>query len=117
MDYWGPKGMLAPSDIIGGRGLAPWPPSSYAYDQYKRENGPKLSQIQLCLQLRDLFCQVLKNEFKIGVVNDPSVFEPLKFTDAAQTQPINMLMQYKLSKWPMPKVSQSHRQKNLTRTL
>ena len=85
MDYWGPKGMLAPLRYYWGEGAGPLTPSSYAYDQYKRENRPKLSQIQLCLQLWDLFCQGLKNEFKIGVVNDPSVFEPLKFTDAAQT--------------------------------
>ena len=81
----GQKVCWPPSDIIGGEGAGPLTPSSYAYDQYKRENRPKLSQIQLCLQLWDLFCQGLKNEFKIGVVNDPSVFEPLKFTDAAQT--------------------------------
>ena len=27
----------------------------------------------------NIFCQELKNEFEIAVVNEPSVFEPLKF--------------------------------------
>ena len=43
--------------------------------QYKKENHPKLSQI--CSY--GIFSNGLINEFKIAVVNEPSVFEPLKF--------------------------------------
>ena len=42
--------------------------------QYKKENRPKLSQ--LCSF--GLFPKGLKNEFKTAMVNEPSVFEPLK---------------------------------------
>ena len=31
------------------------------------------------MQLWDFFSKGLQNEFEIGVVNEPSVFEPLKF--------------------------------------
>ena len=41
----------------------------------KKENHPKLSQI--CSY--GSFSKVLKNEFETAVVNEPSVFEPLKF--------------------------------------
>ena len=41
----------------------------------KKENHPKLSQI--CIGR--VFSQGLKNEFETAVVNEPSVFEPLKF--------------------------------------
>ena len=41
----------------------------------KRENHPKLSKI--CSQV--IFSKGLKNEFKAAVVNEPSVYEPLKF--------------------------------------
>ena len=43
--------------------------------QYTKENHPKLSQI--CSYGK--FSKRLKNEFETGVVNKPSVFEPLKF--------------------------------------
>ena len=41
--------------------------------QYKKENHLKLS-----LSYGNLF-KGLKNEFKIAMVNEPSVFKPLKF--------------------------------------
>ena len=41
----------------------------------KKVNHPKLSQICSC----GIFSKGLKNKFKTAVVNDPSVFEPLKF--------------------------------------
>ena len=47
--------------------------------QYKKENHPKLSQIQSCLLLWDFYCKGLKNEFEIALANEPSVFEPLQF--------------------------------------
>ena len=40
----------------------------------KRENQPKLSQIYSYV----VFSKGLKDEFDTAVVNDPSVFEPLK---------------------------------------
>ena len=43
--------------------------------QYKIENRPKLTQI--CSY--GIFSKGLKNEFETAVVNEPSVFEPLKF--------------------------------------
>ena len=49
--------------------------TQYTIAQYKRENDPKLSQIcnyRIC-------SKGLKKEFKTAVVNEPSVFEPLKF--------------------------------------
>ena len=42
--------------------------------QYKEENHPKLSQISSY----EIFPKGLKNEFETAVVNEPSVFEPLK---------------------------------------
>ena len=42
---------------------------------YKKENGPKLSKI--CCD--GIFSKGLKNEFETAMVNEPSVFEPLKF--------------------------------------
>ena len=41
----------------------------------RKENHPKLSQI--CMGL--IFSKGLKNEFETAMVNEPSVFEPLKF--------------------------------------
>ena len=41
----------------------------------KKENHPKLSSI--CSQV--IFSKGLKNELETAVVNEPSVFEPLKF--------------------------------------
>ena len=41
----------------------------------RKENLPKLSQI--CMGW--VFSEGLKNEFETAVVNEPSVFEPLKF--------------------------------------
>ena len=43
--------------------------------QYEKENHIKLSQI--CRY--GSFSEGLKNEFETAVVNEPSVFEPLKF--------------------------------------
>ena len=43
--------------------------------QYEKEKHPKLSQI---CSYRN-FSKGLKNEFEIAMVNEPSVFEPLKF--------------------------------------
>ena len=53
---------------------------SNEYTQYtifniKKENHPKLSQI--CSY--GTFSKGLNNEFETAVVNEPSVFEPLKF--------------------------------------
>ena len=53
---------------------------SNEYKQYtifniQKENHPKLSQI--CIY--GIFSKGLKNEFETAVVNEPSVFEPLKF--------------------------------------
>ena len=47
----------------------------YTISKYKKENQPKLSQIcnyEIC-------SKGPKNEFETAVVNEPSVFEPLKF--------------------------------------
>ena len=49
--------------------------TQYTIFQYKKENIPKLSQI--CNY--GIFSKGLKNEFETAVVNEPSVFEPLKF--------------------------------------
>ena len=49
--------------------------TQYTISQYKNENHPKLCQISnygIC-------SKGLKNEFETAVVNEPSVFEPLKF--------------------------------------
>ena len=49
--------------------------TQYTISQYKKENHPKLSQIGnygIC-------SKGLKKEFETIVVNEPSVFEPLKF--------------------------------------
>ena len=49
--------------------------TQYAIFQYKKENIPKVSQIcnyRIC-------SKGLKNEFETAVVNESSVFEPLKF--------------------------------------
>ena len=43
--------------------------------QYKKENHTKL--VQFCSQ--GIFSKGLKHEFETAVVNEPSVFEPLKF--------------------------------------
>ena len=47
----------------------------YTVSQYKKENNLKLSQI--CNY--GICSKGLKNEFEQAVVNEPSVFEPLKF--------------------------------------
>ena len=49
--------------------------TQYTIFNLKKENHPKLS---LNLQPGDFF-KGLKNEFKTAVVNEPSVFESLKF--------------------------------------
>ena len=49
--------------------------TQYTISQYKKENNPKSSQVcnyEIC-------SKGLKNEFEPAVVNEPSVFEPLKF--------------------------------------
>ena len=47
----------------------------YTISQYENENYPKLSQI--CIYV--ICSKGPKNEFETAVVNEPSVFEPLKF--------------------------------------
>ena len=47
----------------------------YTISQYKKENHPKLSQICNCRMCSKGF----KKEFETAVVNEPSVFKPLKF--------------------------------------
>ena len=49
--------------------------AEYTISQYKKENLPKLSQI--CIY--GIFSKGPKNEFETAAVNEPSVFEPLKF--------------------------------------
>ena len=49
--------------------------TQYTIFQYKKENFPQLSQI--CNY--GICSKGLKNEFETAVVNEPSVFEPLKF--------------------------------------
>ena len=49
--------------------------TEYTISQYKKENHPKLSQI--CIY--EICSKGPKNEFETAVVNEPSVFEPLKF--------------------------------------
>ena len=49
--------------------------TQYTISQYKNENHPKLSQI--CNHW--IYFKGPKNEFETVVVNEPSVFEPLKF--------------------------------------
>ena len=49
--------------------------TQYTIFQYKKENVPKLSQI--CNY--GICSKGLKNEFEAAVVNEPTVFEPLKF--------------------------------------
>ena len=49
--------------------------TQYTIFQYKNENHHKLCQI--CNY--GIFSKGLKNEFETAVVNEPSVFEPLKF--------------------------------------
>ena len=43
--------------------------------QYKKQNHPKLSQIYSY----GMFSKGLKNEFETIMINEASVFEPLKF--------------------------------------
>ena len=49
--------------------------TQYTIFKYENENPPKLSQI---CSFR-IFSGGLKNKFKTAVVNEPSVFKPLKF--------------------------------------
>ena len=49
--------------------------TQYTIFQYRKENLPKLPQI--CYY--GICSKGLKNEFETVVVNEPSVFEPLKF--------------------------------------
>ena len=54
--------------------------TTYHY-QFTKENQPKLSQISKYNNVCSywIFRQELQNEFKRAVVNELSVFEPLKF--------------------------------------
>ena len=49
------------------------------YYQYKKENHRSYSKYRSVCNYGIFFCYRLKNKFEIAVVNDPSVFEPLKF--------------------------------------
>ena len=49
--------------------------TQYTFFQYDKEKHPHLSQI--CSY--GIFSKRLKNEFERSVVNEPSVFEPLRF--------------------------------------
>ena len=49
--------------------------TQYTIFQYEKEKHPKLSQICSC----EIFSKGLKNEFERAMINEPSVFEPLKF--------------------------------------
>ena len=49
--------------------------TQYTISQYEKENHPKLSQI--CSS--GIFSKGLKNELETAVVNEPTMFEPLKF--------------------------------------
>ena len=49
--------------------------TQYTISNINKENHPKLSQI--CSY--GIFSKELKNEFETAMVNEPSVFEPLKF--------------------------------------
>ena len=49
--------------------------TQYTIFQYEKEKHPKLSQI--CSY--EIFSKGLKNEFERAMINEPSVFEPLKF--------------------------------------
>ena len=59
----------------------------------KNENHPKLSQI--CNY--GTFSKGLKNEFETAVVNEPSVFEPLKFYSSSDTFSFYFISFYFLS--------------------
>ena len=48
--------------------------TQYTISQYEKENEPKLSQI--CNY--GIFSKGPKNEFETALVNEPSVFKPLK---------------------------------------
>ena len=49
--------------------------TQYTIFQYEKEKQPKLSQI--CSY--EIFSKGLKKEFERAMINEPSVFEPLKF--------------------------------------
>ena len=49
--------------------------TQYTIPQYKKENHPKLFQICIC----GICSKGLKKEFETAMVNESSVFEPLKF--------------------------------------
>ena len=49
--------------------------TQYTIFQYEKEKHPKLSQIGSY----EIFSKGLKNEFERAMINEPSVFEPLKF--------------------------------------
>ena len=46
-------------------------------NEYNKKKHPKLSRI--CSYMYGIFSKGLKNEFEAAVLNEPSVFEPLKF--------------------------------------
>ena len=65
--------------------------TKYTIFSTKKENHPKLSQI--CSY--GIFSKGLKNEFETAMVNEPSVFEPLKFyciVESSMTCPIKSFM-------------------------
>ena len=47
----------------------------FSIQKKKKENHPEVTQICSC----GIFSKGLKNEFETGVVNEPSVFGPVKF--------------------------------------
>ena len=57
--------------------------TQYTISQYEKENHPKLSQICsygiFSMGLKNEFSRDLESEFETAVLNEPSVFEPLKF--------------------------------------
>ena len=64
--------------------------TQYTTSQYKKANNPKLSQI--CNY--GICTKGPKNEFEPAVVNEPSVFEPLKFYCT-----ITVFVELAISKW------------------
>ena len=74
--------------------------------QHKKENQPKSSQI--CSY--ETFSKGLKNEFERAVVNEPSVFEPLKFycilkythTSSAETE--NKIKEKKMNSFVLAEI-------------
>ena len=66
-----------------------------------KSESPEISQIQ-CLQLWFVFCYGLKNEFETAVINEPSVFEPLKFYDIFVLNALRMKQKIELQFYSIP---------------